>query len=142
MCSSDLTAAATSRSARAQPDEGGGVIRVEAELAASARVGNALLLGPGVLAARVEARASQVEAIAAAAVRHHLGLEARQQSQRLRVALEAPDVGGPLVEGAFTVVTERRVAEVVGEAGGVDDVGAAAQRRTELAADLDRKSVV
>ena len=36
----------------------------------------------------------------------------------------------------LAVVPERRVAEVVGEAGGVDDVGAAAERRAELAADL------
>ena len=41
-----------------------------------------------------------------------------------------------LVQRRLAVVPERRVAEVVGEAGGVDDVGAAAERRAELAADL------
>ena len=126
----------TGRGARAQPDEGGGVIRVEAELAAPARVGDAVLLGPRVLAARVEARASQVEAVAAAVVGHHLGLEAGQQAQRLRVALEAADVGGPLVEGALAVVTERRVAEVVGEAGGVHDIRIQSQPHRQLAPDL------
>ena len=47
-----------------------------------------------------------------------------------------PMPAGDGVERRLAVVPERRVAEVVGEAGGVDDVGAAAQGRAELAADL------
>src|SRR6185503_309869 len=48
-----------------------------------------------------------------------------QDAQRLRVALEAAAGTGELVERAFAVVPERRVADVVREPGGVDDVGVA-----------------
>ena len=65
-----------------------------------------------------------------------LRLEPRHDAQRLRVALEAADVLGPVVERALAVVTERRVPEVVAQARRVDDVGRQAQRRRELAADL------
>ena len=40
------------------------------------------------------------------------------------------------VERVLTVVTERRVAQVVGQARGVDDIRVAAQGPPELAADL------
>ena len=39
-------------------------------------------------------------------------------------------------------MAERRVTEVVGEAGGVDDVGVAAERGTELATDLGHLEAV
>ena len=42
----------------------------------------------------------------------------------------------PLVERPLAVVPERRMSEVVGEAGGVDDVGSEAEAAGELAADL------
>ena len=65
-----------------------------------------------------------------------LGLEPGQDPERLRVALEPADVLGPVVEGALAVVAERRVAEVMAEAGGVDDVGRQPQRCREFATDL------
>ena len=40
------------------------------------------------------------------------------------------------VQRALAVVAERRVAEVVGQAGGLDQVGVAAERRREVAPDL------
>ena len=65
-----------------------------------------------------------------------LRLQPGQQPQRLGVALEAADAVRHLVEGRFAVVAERRVAEVVAEAGGVHDVGVAAQRAAQFAAHL------
>jgi hypothetical protein len=65
-----------------------------------------------------------------------LGLEPGEDAQRLRVALEPADGRGDLVERRLAVVPERRVAEVVREAGGLDQVRVAAQGRAELAADL------
>jgi hypothetical protein len=89
---------------------------------------------PGVLAGRVEAGAGEVEATPA-----DLGFEPGEDAQRLGIALEpALDaVRGPeLVECALAVVPERRVADVVGEPGGVDDVRVAAEVLGDAAADL------
>ena len=58
-----------------------------------------------------------------------LGLEPGEQAQGLGVALEPADVVGQLVQRGLAVVAEGRVAQVVGQAGGVDDVRVAAQGR-------------
>ena len=99
------------------------VVGVDAELEPPAGIGQRMSGGPRVLARRVEARAREVEPVAAAGVVEHLGLEARHDAQGLRVALEAADVGGPVVERPLAVVPERRMPEVVAQARGVDDVG-------------------
>ena len=65
-----------------------------------------------------------------------LGLQPGQQPERLRVALEAADVSGQLGQRALAVVPERRVAEVVREAGRLDQVGVAADGHRHVAADL------
>src|SRR5690606_10890776 len=59
-----------------------------------------------------------------------------EDAQGLGVALEAADVRRRERERPLTVVPEGRVAEVVREARGVDDVGVAAERLAELAAHL------
>src|SRR5690606_12419917 len=120
----------------AQPGEGGGVIRVEAELAAARGVGDALLLRPGVLATRIEARAREVEAVGTTVGVEHLRLEAGEQAQRLGVAFEAADIGRPVVERALAVMAVGRMPEVVREARRVVDVGVEAEVRGELATDL------
>jgi hypothetical protein len=51
-------------------------------------------------------------------------------------------VRGHLVQCSLAVVTERRVAEVVRQAGGVDDVRVAAERGGQLAADLGHLEAV
>ncbi len=95
---------------------------------------------PGVLGGRVEGGAGEVEADAdqgaGRAVDESFGLQPGQQPQRLRVALEAAAGRGDLVEHLLAVVPERRVAQVVGEAGRLDEVGVAAQGRAQLPADL------
>ena len=55
------------------------------------------------------------------------GLEAGQDSEILRVALEAAVAGRELVERTFAVVPVGRVADVVGQAGQLDQVEVAAQ---------------
>ena len=119
--------------AGAEPVEDVEVVVVDAELHGGVRRPAA---APRVLRGGVQAGPGEVEPGRAAVGVGALGLQAGEQSQRLGVALEAADAGRDGVEGGLPVVPERRVAEVVGEAGGVDDVGAAAQGRTELAADL------
>ena len=121
------------RGARAEPVEDLEVVVVDAELHRGVRRPAA---APRVLRGGVQAGPGEVEPGRAAVGVGALGLQAGQQAQRLGVALEAADAGRDRIERRLAVVPERRVAEVVGEAGGVDDVGAAAQRRTELAADL------
>ena len=66
----------------------------------------------------------------------HLGLEPGEDPQRLRVALEPAARGAELVQRALAVVPERRVPDVVGQPGGVDDVGVGAQLLGDAAADL------
>ena len=101
-------------SALAHPGEHGGVHGVGAVLALPP------LAHPGVLARGVQRGTGEVQPTA-----RDLELQPRQDAQRLRVALEAAAGTGELVEGAFAVVPERRVADVVREPGGVDDVGVA-----------------
>ena len=56
--------------------------------------------------------------------------------QRLGVALEAADVGSPVVERSLSVVAEGRMPEVVSEARRVDDIGVEPEGRRKLPADL------
>ena len=91
---------------------------------------------PRVLADRVEAGPGEVQAGRAPVRADDLRLEPGQDPQRLRVALEAADRVGDRVQRVLAVVPERRVAEVVGQAGGVDDVGIGAELGADLAADL------
>ena len=65
-----------------------------------------------------------------------LGLQPGQQPQRLRVALEAAARPGQLVQRVLAVVAERRVAEVVGQRGGLGDVGLRPERPGQVAGDL------
>ncbi len=127
-----------------QPGEHLEVVVVDAELAprpagavgvrAVRRVRGAAL--PGVLRARVEGRAGEVEPDRAAPVVEPLRLEPGQDPQRLGVALEPAARVADLVERTLPVVPERRVAEVVGERGRLHDVRVAAQGAAEVAGHL------
>ncbi len=121
------------RRSAAQPVKRRCVVLVRAELGRDLRRVSA---PPWVLRRGVQARPRQVEPGAAAVWVHRLGLEPGEQPQRLGVALEPADAGGGLVQGPLAVVPERRVPEVVSEAGGVHDVLVAAHGRGELAPDL------
>jgi hypothetical protein len=128
----------------AEPAEDLQVVVVDAELAhrprGAVRVRAVRLLGrltwPGVLRARVERGPREVEAHGAAVGVEGLGVQPGQDAQRLGVALEASAGVAHLVERPLTVVPERRVAEVVRERGGLDDVRVAAQGPAEVACDL------
>ena len=133
-----LQAAAGGGGAGAHPLEDLPVVVVAAVLAGALalRAAGPAAFGPGVLGDGVEAGPGEVEARAAATGGQGLGLQAGQQPQGLGVALEAADGGGDDVEGLLPVVPVGRVAEVVGQARGVDDVGVAAQGLAEGASDL------
>ena len=100
----------------AQPGEDRQVVGVHAELAGLRRP------RPGVLGAGVQRRPGQVEPDRRPGGVDGLGLEPGQQPQRLRVALEAAARSRQLVQRVLAVVAERRVAEVVGQRGGLGDV--------------------
>ena len=85
---------------------------------------------------RVEGGASEVEASGGALVGQDFRLESGHETQRLRIALESAASLSEIVEDALPVVAEWRVAEVVAEAGGVDDVGVGAEFLAEFAAHL------
>ena len=65
-----------------------------------------------------------------------LGLQAGQDPQGLGIALEATDVITQLVQRPLAIVAERRMSEIVGQAGHLDQVPVAPEGRTEFAADL------
>ncbi len=106
------------------------VVFVEAELA-PARTAEPRILRDG-----VQAGPGQVQPDAAALGVKHFGLDAGQDPEVLGVALEPAAGGGELVEGTLTVVAVRRVTDVVGQPGHVDQVGIAAQRHGHSPADL------
>ena len=120
---------------RAHPVEHRQVVGVHAELAAvrGARPG---VLGRGVQGSPGEVQAHRALMAEAFRVAERLGLEPGQDPQRLGVALEAADVRAQGVERVLAVMAERGVAEVVGEAGGLHEVGVAAQGGSQLPPDL------
>jgi len=129
-----LEAGAGAGGGLADPVEHRTVVLVHAELHGR-QVGGVGAARPGVLGGGVEGGAGEVEADGALGG-EPLGLDAGEQSEGLGVALEAAAVVGELVQGLFAVVAERRVAEVVGEAGRFDQVGVAAEGGAQLTADL------
>src|SRR5699024_11868441 len=84
---------------------------------------------PGVLRQGVEAGPGQVESGRTPVVGDDLRFDPGDQAQRLRIAFETADVLAQGVADRLPVVAERRVAEVVGQAGGVDDVRRSEERR-------------
>ena len=114
--------------------------RIQSAAAASSRVEAELALlrpaPPRVLGHRVQRGPGQVQPRAAVLGAKDFGLEPGQDAEVLRVALEAAVLGGDLVEGALAVVAVRRMADVVSQAGHVDEVGIAAQPDRHAAADL------
>ena len=100
--------------------------RIHAELPGGP---DGLAARPRVLRRRVEAGPGEVETGGTAVRVEALGLEPGEDAQRLGVPLEPADAGRDGVQRLLAVVTERRVAEVVGEARGVDDVRVAARAR-------------
>ena len=133
-----LQALAALHRALAEPLEHGEVVLVRAELPVGppVRPGRGVRGGPRVLARGVQRGAREVQPRGLPRGRHQLGLQPHEQPQGLGVALEAPDPPGQLREHGLPVVPERRVAEVVGQACGVDHVRVAAQRLAELPPDL------
>ncbi len=128
-----LNGTALGRRALPEPLEDRQVVGVGTELAAPVR---SLAAGPGVLHARRQRRARQVEADARTIGIECLGLQSAQDAEGLRIALEASARRGCLVEGNLAVVTEGWVAQVVRESRRVHDVGIAAQRLAQLASHL------
>ena len=118
------------RHAVAHPREDLLVVLVHAVL------GTAHTPGPGVLHRGVERGAREVEAGAVAVLTEGLGLQPGEQPQALRVALEPAARRRDLVERGLPVVPERRMPQVMGETGDLDEVGVAAERLAELPPDL------
>jgi hypothetical protein len=139
-----LEAPPPTRGTAAEPVEDQPVVVVHPELAHHPRgaVGvdpcrhRGLVERPRVLGAGVEGGPGQVQPRRAAVVAEGLRLQPGQQPQGLGVALEPPDAGCRVREHSLPVVAERRVAEVVCERGGLDEVGLTAQRPCQVPRDL------
>jgi hypothetical protein len=127
--SASLDAAVSLPGAVPDPAEDVRVVGVGAELPLAAAPQPRVLAGP------VEGGAGEVQPARGLAVAD-LGLEPGQDPQGLGVALEPAAGRAELVEGPFAVVAEGRMADVVGEPGGVHDVRVAAQLLGDPAADL------
>ena len=115
-------AQATIRGVGPQPEKGVDVVGVEAELGSTTGIADRGALRPRILAARVETRPGEVEAVGAAVRTEDLRFDSREQAQRLGVALEPADVGGPVVERSLTIVAKGRMPQVVSETRRVDDI--------------------
>ena len=120
-----LQAGPSVRSPVPDPAERVGVVGVSAVLDL-ARAGQ-----PGVLERGVQGGPAQVQARAG-----DLGLQAGEQPEALRVALEPAAAGRDLGQRGLAVVAERGMPQVMREAGRVHQVGIAAECRPELAPDL------
>src|SRR5215475_3573624 len=86
---------------------------------------------PRVLDRSVERRPGQVEASPG-----YLRLQPGEQAQALRVALEPAAASGEQRQGQLSVVPERRVSQVVGQARGVHQVRVTPELGPELPPDL------
>ena len=126
------------RSALLEPAEHVHVVRVDAEFhaAAALRMRRSLRIGPWVLDRRVQRSAGQVHAGGTPVVMEHLGLQPGEQPQRLCIAFEPADAGGDGRQRLLAVVSERRMTQIVRQAGAVDHVGVAAEHRGDLPSDL------
>ena len=131
-----LQASPPRRRPLAHPREHGRVVGVHGVLARRLGQVRAAGLDPRVLADRVQGRSRQVEARGNAARADDLGLQARDDTQGLGIALEPADRGGRRVERALAVMPEGRMAEVVGQTRRVHDIRVGPQFLAELAAHL------
>ena len=145
-----LQAARLARDSRPHPREHRQVVVIDAELDDGARGsvgvhahrGLADSAGPGILGAGVERGPGQVEPDRASLGIDGLGLQPRQQSQGLGVALETTAALGQVGQRPLAVVAERWMAEVVGQRRRLDDVGMAAERPGQVAGDLGHLETV
>ena len=133
-----LDAAPALRGSLTHPGEDLGVVVVSGVLAraAAARTTRPPPLEPGVLGDGVETGPGEIDANRPPAPVEGLGLQAGEDPEGLSVPLEAPDPAGDDVERLLTVVPVRRMPQVVGQAGCVDDVRIAAQRLSQGAPHL------
>ncbi len=125
-----LHASPASRRAIANPAENRHVVGVDTEL------GRIAPLRPRVFQGRVEGGAGEVEPGFAPVHIHDLDLETGELTQALGVALETPTATGSGVKRGLAVVTERRMPDVMREAGGVDQVRIRAEGTGQSPADL------
>src|SRR3984885_6905495 len=114
----------------AHPLGGAAVDVVEAELASMP------IPRPRVFGDRIQPGPSQIQADAMPLQVKNFGLQAGQDPEVLRISLEAAIRRRELVEGLLAVVAVRRVPDVVGQTGHVDEVGIAAQFDRHPPADL------
>src|SRR5277367_6161074 len=114
----------------AHPLGGAAVDVVEAELATMP------IPRPRVFGDRIQPGPSQIQADAMPVQVKNFGLQAGQDPEVLRISLEAAIPRRELVEGLLAVVAVRRVPDVVGQTGHVDEVGIAAQFDRHPPADL------
>ena len=114
------------------------IVRIHAELAGRAALTRqrSLLPRPRIFDRRVQRRTRQIQTGRSAVSAERLRLEPRQQTQRLRIAFKAAALIGELIQNLLTVMSERRMPQVVRKARGIHDVGVATQRRAEFAAHL------
>ena len=133
-----LDAASALRGPLTHPGEDLGVVVVGGVLARAApvRTTRSAALEPRVLRDGVKAGPRQIDADRPPGLVKGLGLQPGEDPEGLGIALEAPDLAGHDVERLLTVVPVGRMAQVMGQAGGVDDVGVASQRLSQGAPHL------
>ncbi|SKV48877.1 Uncharacterised protein [Mycobacteroides abscessus subsp. massiliense] len=91
---------------------------------------------PRILGGRVQGGPREVQARAVACGINDFGLQPGQDAQVLGVALEPAAIHRHLIEGTLAVVSVRRMADVVGQPGQIDQIRVSAQPGGDTAADL------
>ena len=125
-----LDAAPALRSPLTHPGEDLDVAIVGGVLAraTSTRATRSPPLEPGVLRGSVEAGPREIDTDRPPSLIKGLRLQPGEDPEGLGIALEASDLAGHDVERLLTVVSVRRMAQVVGQAGGIDDIRVTSQR--------------
>ena len=125
-------------SALLEPFEHSPVIRVDAEFRAAFPFGmlGGLGVGPRVFDGGVKRRTCQIHSGGAPVGKQYFRFEPGEQSQGLRIAFETADMFRDFSKHTLSVVSERRVAEIVRETGAVDHIRITAEGGANLTANL------
>ena len=91
---------------------------------------------PRILHSRQEAGAREVQTAGNTVLVMNFGLQPHQQSKCLGVALKTAAITRPFGQGAFAVMPEGRVTDVVGKTRGFDHVSIQTEPRGKLPPDL------
>ena len=109
---------------------------IHAELRAATGFGYSRFGRPRVFAGRIEARSSEVQSERSPGVIEHFRFDTCEDPESLCVSFKPTERESPVVEGFLAVVPKGWVAQIVSQAGRVNEVGVEPQTRSDFATNL------